>query len=196
MNRPPNSDELLSTVAIAEAVVDACKAELRRLALAEYELNRRVVSWRHPGVGKVETPLSRDATTVVSQELDDLMDWLLTHYPDEVAAVTKLVLRHPTFLDGFLANLTPVDGNGEPLDLRKVKPGETAPCKHRDGEVVPGVVFTKGGRPLTPSVTPDAGLRRQVAALAVAYATTGAPLPQLSQAPSTDLDPTGKATNA
>lgn len=178
MNRPPRSDELLKTIAIAEAVSGACRAELRRQALAEYEANRRIVSWRHPGAGEVKTPLSRDAVKVVAQELDDLMDWLLKTYPDDVAEVTKLVLRHPTFLDAFLSNLTPVDPH-------KLGPGETAPCKHRDGEVVPGVVFTKGGRPLTPSVTPDSGLCREFAALAKAYATTGAPLPQLSPAPST-----------
>ncbi len=30
MTRPPRSDELLSTIAIAEAVVTACKDELRK----------------------------------------------------------------------------------------------------------------------------------------------------------------------
>jgi hypothetical protein len=133
-----------------------------------------VETWKFDGIGVVAGRTTNDAVTVV--DLAALIAYVQDTHPSEVVMVPQL--RNPKWLDvlfGKLEPVPPVDGNGP----WKPKAGETADVVDRDGRVVPGVVWRRGGAWSSVAITPDGTRRRELTEAAQHAVEHGVPMPEL-----------------
>lgn len=166
-----NRADLMRLAIAHREVADACEKMLKDEARHEFDVQHTQVSWKTPNIGKIESSLTLDAVTVTEPEM--LLDYLQARYPDAIITKTKTVTTRtysPAWQASVLADLQPMD----PTD---VKPGEATGCMDREGTVVPGVMWRRGGAWRQVAWTPNAGLRREYAQAAVAYLERGVPLP-------------------
>jgi hypothetical protein len=133
-----------------------------------------VETWKFDGIGVVAGRTTNDAVTVV--DLAALIAYVQDTHPCEVVMVPQL--RNPKWLDVLFDTLEPVppvDGDGP----WKPKAGETADVVDRDGRIVPGVVWRKGGAWSSVAITPDSARRRELTAAAQEAVERGVPMPGL-----------------
>lgn len=164
-----NHAELLRRYAAHKAAAAACEAALKADALHEFVTHGTAVRWPALGIGTLAVSLSHDTVTITDE--DKFFDWLEARYPTEVVVETVTVRRviSPAWQAAMLAGLLPVDPD-------EIGPGGSTQCMAAEGELVPGVVWQKGGKYLHAAITPDSGLKRTYALAAAAYV-QGAPMP-------------------
>lgn len=136
MTPPTNRADAVRNVLIWEQVRDAANAraaEYRRMlnadAVAEYEEQGTVPTWRMPDIATVSLPVSREKAVVADETA--LLEWVKRQYPTEVE--TKVRVR-PGFLSVVDTKVVIDDGT--------VVDPET-------GELVPGMSVREGGIPGT-----------------------------------------------
>lgn len=157
-----NLADKVRLLAAHKAAVAALEASLKAEAADAFETQGVAPTWRIPGVGRVSGSLTRGRVDIADP--DSLLDYLETFYPTEVHRYEVREVRNREWLTRWLEALaaapTLADDGQTPLD------GQNRP--------VPGLVYTKGGRFLSASVTIDSGVKASLAKLAKLYA-SGSP---------------------
>lgn len=150
-----NRAEVARAVAVCEALAKELRAALSADALAEFEEQGTRPTWRMDGV-TVAAAFTRPGVEVVDEEA--LVRWVASRHPTEITQVIR-----PAFRTALLAE---VAERGDP------------PCS-RDGEVIPGLMWRRGGEFSHVTVKPAGDLKRQLHAVAVEMVTGQRPLPAL-----------------
>lgn len=170
-----NEAELLTRLWAHQAAAAAIEATLKEAALRESRDKGVAVTWRVKGVGNLTVSTANDKVRITDPE--KWLDWLAARYPTEVR-VEQVIVRQvisPAWEATVLAGLTPLDPDELPA-------GGEAQVMDSEGTLIPGVVWTKGGKILTAAITADGDLKRRFAAAAAAYV-KGAPMPAIDPPP-------------
>jgi len=137
-----NRAEIARAIVACEAMAKQLRVALEADALAEYEEQGTVPTWRLPGL-KVVGSTTNDAAYVADEQT--FLAWVQDRYPSEVETVTLTRVR-PVWQKAFLAD---VAKRGDP------------PCD-LDGEAVPGVRWIPGGAFGGLAFRPDPSLKALV----------------------------------
>jgi hypothetical protein len=170
-----NRAELMRRMLAHKAAAAACETALKTAALQEATDQGTVVTWRVRDVGILTVGVANDCSRVI--DADKWLDWLAARYPTEVITEEVTVRRviSPAWEATVLAALIP-------LDPDELEPGGQAQVMDREGTLVPGVVWTRGGALTGAAITGDSALKRVFAAAAAAYV-QGAPMPAVDPPP-------------
>lgn len=134
----------------AKAAFDQVRAGLADEARGEYQRTGVLPTGRLPGLARVSSSVSHAA--IVVDDSEKFVDWVKANYPD---ALRTYVHVSAAWQERYLAGLTPApDENG---------PGPV--MDPETGAVVPGLRYKPGGEFLGVSVTPEPGVRREMATL-------------------------------
>jgi hypothetical protein len=142
--------EQLREVAWLEALAAAATEEagkrreaLRAEAVEELKTHGHAASWPFAGIGRITLNLSKDR--VECSNPDRFQEWVEQRYPDGIQTVTSV---SSSWRERFFAS---VDVEGD----RVVDP-ET-------GEIVPGLLFKAGGKPLHLTVKVESDAKKVLA---------------------------------
>lgn len=167
-----NRADKIRAYALHAAAAAALKTELEREARGEFEREGVRPTWNLPAA-RVSVSTTHDRAIVSDQEA--FFDFLERQYPTEVQRKVVREVRSQEWLKKLLeawAALGPV----EPPEDTDRAPGVQTP----DGTVVPGLEWRRGNEYVSTSITVDAAVKRELAALAAAYAAGTAELPNLT----------------
>jgi hypothetical protein len=182
---PLSRAEMARRMLAHRAAADAFEKALKDGAENEYREQGTVPSWKIPDVATVSGNMTADALTVSDEAA--FLNWLAVNLPAEVEEVPATRrIRNPTSLLAALRDVL------EAADADELEPGGQTFLVHpKTAEIVPGLLFTRGGRWKHASIKPDARLLRRMAICARLHVEQGismvnvGPLP-LPEAVSTD----------
>jgi hypothetical protein len=166
-----SKDELMRLLLAHDAAAAALRAELKgRQALAFARDGSADTS--RLAYGTVTANINHDRAEVVDEQA--FYAWLKGKTPTEVEQVTSYVVRNPKWLgEVFLPTLAP-------LDPQDIDPGQATQVMYEDGELVPGVVWRRGGDLHSVSIRTDRDAVKRLAAAATLYAAGEAGPPELT----------------
>jgi hypothetical protein len=160
-----NRAEIMKRLVAHTAAAKACEKWLKDEAQRIFEVEGTADTWKPPGVGTLAVHLNHDAAVVTNEEM--FLDYIEATYPDEIKLVRQV--RNPAWQAAMLAGLIP-------MDPQELKPGQGTQCHDREGTVVKGVAWHKGGTYRTAAFTPNPDLKREYTAAARAYVENGTPM--------------------
>jgi len=178
-----NRADLLRALIAHKAAVEALEAALKRPVQEAFDQEHVVAPVKIPGVGEVRVSLTSSSVEVADEAA--LTKWLATRYPGEVITETVTVTRprNPAWVRHLVAQL-------DPVDPEEVGPGGATQCVDGQGELVPGVVWRRGGTLRSVSICSDADLQTRYRQAALAYVAQGVPMPAiLAAAPREEATP-------
>jgi hypothetical protein len=164
-------EDRLALLLVHEAAARALRASLKDEATANYRDHGSADTWRMGG-GKVTTNLSKSGAAITDH--DAFVAWVAERYPTEVTTRTVVIreVRNPKWLEELLAGL-------DPMDPEELDAGESTACVDSDGRIIPGAIWTMGGRMVSISVYPDKDITRRLDKVAGDYAAGRRQMPGL-----------------
>lgn len=166
-----DKDEMVRLMLAHRAAADALEAALKLRQTEAFAVDRSADTSRLP-YATITANVSHDRAEVVDDQV--FLKWLQGKAPSEIELRMIRTVRNPKWLrETFLPTLVPMD----PAELA---PGEFTQCMYGEGELVPGVVWRRGGDLRSVSIKPDRDAVRRLAAAAELYAVGEAGPPELT----------------
>jgi hypothetical protein len=169
-----NRADKIRAYALHAAAAAALKDSLEREAREEYEKTGTRPTWNLPAA-RVSV-----ATVHAHAEVADptaFFDYLEHRYPTEVVTRTVREVRDQRWLTDLMAGWVEL-GPVEPPE--SALPDEPPGVRDHDGVVIPGLKWMAGGGYKSTSITVERDVKRELAAIAAAYAAGTGELPVLT----------------
>lgn len=164
-----NHEDLMRTLAAAEALAEACRKQLTDESLRVFKKHRSAMGERFLGIGTLSTSLSKPGAVVTDP--DKFTKWVSARYPTEVETIVKI--RNQAWVKRLLPTLAPIPQDGVTKGLA---------CCDGEGTVAEGVLWFPGGEYLHASVKLHEALKDKFAVDAASYLRDGKPMAALAPA--------------
>jgi hypothetical protein len=169
-----NRADKIRAYALHNAAALALKAELEREAREEYEESGTRPTWTLPAA-RVSGATHHDHAEVADPVA--FFDYLEHRFPTEVVTKTVREVRNQRWLNDLLEAWVALGPVEPPAGgLADEPPG----VRDEDGVLIPGLKWMAGGGYKSTSITVDPAVKRDLAAIAAAYAAGTAELPTLT----------------